>query len=75
MCIPLSQKWYTDICGRELSSCVTVSFKMKMQIAKREYHEETGRLVRKDKFRTEESKKEKAKVATAEWRLRNPRAR
>ena len=43
--------------------------------AKRDYHEKSGRMVRRDKFRTEESKKEKAKVATAEWRLRNPRAR
>ena len=71
MCIPLSQKWYTDICGRELSSCVTVSFKMKMQIAKREYHEKTGRLVRKDKFRTEEEKKEQKKLNSVAWRKKN----
>ena len=33
------------------------------------HYEESGRLVRRDKFRTEESKKEKARVASAEWRL------
>ena len=36
------------------------------RVAPREYHEKTGRLVRKDKFRTEEEKKEleEAKAAT-----------
>ena len=45
------------------SSCVTVSFKMELDcIAPREYHEKTGRLVRKDKFRTEEEKQEQKKL-------------
>ena len=43
--------------------------------SQREYHEESGRLVRRDKFLTVESKKEKARVASIEWRLKNPRAR
>ena len=47
---------------------------MEKDIASREYHEKSGRLVRKDKFQTVESKKELAKVKSAEWRLRNPRA-
>ena len=55
------------------SSCVTVSFKM--EITKREYHEKSGRLIRIDKVHTDEEKKEKARVRTAKWRKRNPRAR
>ena len=55
------------------SSCVTVSYKM--QIAKREYHEESGRLVRIDKIHTVESKKEQKKLNSAAWRLKNPRPR
>ena len=47
----------------------------KDKTAPREYHQKSGRLVRKDKFHTVESKKEKAKVKSEEWRLRNPRAR
>ena len=43
--------------------------------APREYHEKSGRLVRINKFHTVESKKEKARVASAEWKKRNPRAR
>ena len=39
------------------------------------YHEESGRLVRIDKFRTEESIKENARIASAEWKKRNPRGR
>ena len=31
--------------------------------------------VRIDKFLTDEDKKEKARVASAEWHLKNPRAR
>ena len=42
-------------------------------IAPREYHEKTGRRVRKDKFRTEEEKKEQKKLNSAKWRERNPR--
>ena len=56
--------------------CKTVRFKMeKGWTAKRDYHEKSGRTVRRDKFRTEEEKKEKARVATAEWKKRNPGAR
>jgi hypothetical protein len=40
----------------------------------REYHEKTGRLVRKDKIYTDEEKKEKKRLKTAAWRLENPRA-
>ena len=47
----------------------------KDKTAPREYHEKTGRLVRKDKFHTVESKKERARIKSAEWRQRNPRAR
>jgi hypothetical protein len=60
------------------SSSVTVSFTFKMElgrIAPREYHEKTGRLVRKDKIYTDEEKKKKKKAKTAAWRLENPRAR
>ena len=45
------------------------------RVAPREYHEKTGRLVRKDKIYTDEEKKKKAKAKTAAWRLENPRAR
>ena len=61
------------------SSSVTVSFTFKMEkdcrVAPREYHEKTGRLVRKDKIYTDEEKKKKAKAKTVAWRLENPRAR
>ena len=43
--------------------------------AKREYHDKSGRLVRIDKFRTDEDEKEKARVASVEWRLEDPRPR
>ena len=43
-------------------------------VSQREYHEKSGRAFRKDKSLTDEDKKEKAKVKSAEWRLRNPRA-
>ena len=46
-----------------------------MEIAKREYHEKSGRRVRIDKIHTAESKKEEKKLKTAAWRLENPRAR
>ena len=39
--------------------------------APREYHEKTGRLVRKDKFRTEEEKKEQKKLNSVAWRKKN----
>ena len=73
--MPLSQTGILIFVGG--SSCVTtVSFKMEKDwIAPRECHEKSGRLVRIDKFHTVESKKEKARVATAEWKKRNPRAR
>ena len=41
----------------------------------REYHEKTGRLVRKDKIYTDEEKKEKKRLKTVAWRLENPYAR
>ena len=44
-------------------------------IAPREYHEKSGRLVRNDKIRTDEEKKELARAKTAAWRLKNPRAK
>ena len=44
-------------------------------VSQHEYYEKSGRAVCKDKFLTDEDKKEKAKVKSAEWRLRNPRAR
>ena len=44
-------------------------------IAQQEYHEESGRLVRIDKFRTVEDKKAKSRANSAEWRLKNPRPR
>ena len=46
-----------------------------MEIAKREYHEKSGRRVRIDKIYTDEEKKEKKRLKTAVWRLKNPRAR
>ena len=55
------------------SSCVTVSFKM--EIAKRGYHEKSGRRVRIDKIYTDEEKKEKKRLKTVAWRLENPRPR
>ena len=44
------------------------------RVAPREYHEKTGRLVRKDKIFTDEEKKEKKRLTTVAWRLENPRA-
>ena len=41
------------------------------RVAPREYHEKTGVLVRKDKFRTEEEKKEQKKLTSAKWRKKN----
>ena len=73
--VPLSQKWYTDICGQPCEKQPWVSRWMVVLTAPREYHEKSGRLVKIDKFHTVESKKEKARVASSEWRLRNPRAR
>ena len=67
-------KCYTDICWRELL-CNREFQDEKGWVTTREYREKSGRLVRIDKFHTVESKKEKARVATAEWRKRNPRAR
>ena len=45
------------------------------RVAPREYHEKTGRLVRKDKIHTDEEKKEKKRLKTAAWRLKNPKAK
>ena len=45
------------------------------RVAPREYHEKTGRLVRKDKIWNDEEKKERKRLATVAWRLENPRAR
>ena len=44
------------------------------RVAPREYHEKTGRLVRKDKIWNDEEKKERKRLATVAWRLENPRA-
>ena len=57
------------------SSCVTVSFTFKMEIAKRGYHEKSGRRVRIDKIHTDEDKKEQKRLNSAAWRLENPRPR
>ena len=73
-----SVKCYTDIiiCGRKLlCNREFQDEKGWVTTVTREYHEKSGRLVRIDKFHTVESKKEKARIATAEWRKRNPRAR
>ena len=43
-------------------------------VAPREYHEKTGRLVRKDKIYTDEEGGEEERLKTAAWRLENPRA-
>ena len=43
-------------------------------IAQREYHEESGRMVRRDKFLTAEDERAKAGVNSAEWRLKNPKS-
>jgi hypothetical protein len=45
------------------------------RVAPREYHEKTGRLVRKDKIYTDEEKKEKKRLNTVAYRLKNPRAK
>ena len=45
----------------------------KESIAPRQYHEDTGRKVRSDKFLTSEAKKAKARATSAEWRLQNGR--
>ena len=46
-----------------------------MEMAKRKYHEKSGRRVRIDKIYTDEEKKEKKRLKTVAWRLKNPRAR
>ena len=40
-------------------------------VSQREYHEKSGRAVRKDKFLTDEDKKEKARIRSAKWKARN----
>ena len=47
----------------------------KESIAPRQYHEDTGRKVRCDKFLTDEAKREKKRLTSAEWRLKNPQSR
>ena len=44
------------------------------RVAPREYHEKTGRLVRKDKIYTDEEKKEQKRLTTVAWRLENPKS-
>ena len=47
----------------------------KKSIGFAQYHEDTGRKVRCDKFLTDEAKREKKRVTSAEWRLKNPQSR
>ena len=48
---------------------------MTIWVPQREYHEKSGRAVRKDKILTDEDKKEKARIRSAEWKVRNRKPR